>query len=70
MLNKMSLKNYYCEFLKTCKDTLELEKSQKLGQTDEDLADQYHNLCTRPGIRTGELHCTLRYKYLKQEKHP
>ena len=38
-----------CEFMKICLDIKRLRKTQEKGDTDPDLEDQYHELCTSGG---------------------
>lgn len=54
-----------CEFASRCKDYLSLQESRIRDETpDEDLIDQYYELCTHPADGAREISC-LYYKMFK-----
>ena len=51
-----------CEFIDKCSD-IKLKESRGYRRVDEDLEDQYEELCTCGGFK-----CLLKQKYLEEEK--
>jgi hypothetical protein len=53
-----------CEFISGCEDIDKLKQSDKLGKTDDSLADQFYEVCTNGvALESESLRCCLRNKY-------
>ena len=50
-----------CRFIQTCRDISKLKRSYAIGNPDENLLDQYYELCS-----CGSFGCSLRDFYLEQ----
>jgi len=57
-MSEFNLKKFHCEFMGICPDIEKLEESKKTGYINEDLADQYEELCTIGGFK-----CSTRESY-------
>ena len=57
-----------CEYLDSCSDMKKLIQSQIMGEVDENLADQYFELCSNgAALKDGTITCSLWENYRSLE---